>query len=246
CLFTFLPWIFYILQAFPQEANWVLKKFIYAYSDAVEGHSAPAYYYLQQLGVIFGELIYLPMFLGLYFLFKRKAGWQMWMMNIWWIIPVIIFSMADMKRHTYMLIFAPALFIIGAYFWFYLLSVKEKFKYPLVIKIILVLLIILPVRYGFERTKPFRQSVEPEWSISAKQLKSKIPQNDKAVIYNVDHYIETMFYSGLTAYHYIPDMHEVDSLQKHGFSVYVIDNNKLDNRFDDNKEVKFLQSGSGN
>lgn len=240
CLITFLPWIIYILQAFPKEASWVLQKFIYAYSDTVEGHAAPAYYYLAQTGVIFGELIFLPVFLCFYLL-QKKRDWRLWMLNTWWIIPVIIFSLADTKRHTYMLLFAPALFVIGAYSWFWLNENKAKFKYPALINIILALLIILPARYGIERVKPFRENKEANWSRFAKQLKYKIPEKEKVVIYNFgDHYAEAMFYSGLTIEHYIPEIHETDSLLSKGFTIYMIKNQPNDSLESAFKNVKFL------
>jgi 4-amino-4-deoxy-L-arabinose transferase-like glycosyltransferase len=44
------------------------------------------------------------------------------LLSTWWLIPFILFSLAATKRHTYVLIFAPAIFILVSHYWFFLLG----------------------------------------------------------------------------------------------------------------------------
>ncbi|RYD75399.1 MAG: hypothetical protein EOP53_16535 [Sphingobacteriales bacterium] len=140
-----------------------------------------------------------------------------------------------------MLIYAPAFFLIGAYFWFCLLQIKSKVKYPIAINLALLLLIVLPARYGIERIKPFANREETVSSKNAKMLGSKIPKDEKAVVFNAGNYIEAMFYSGQTVYPIPPTKQEIDSLQKEGFSIYIIQDENNKSQFQNQPKVKYIR-----
>jgi 4-amino-4-deoxy-L-arabinose transferase len=114
CLIIAAPWLIYILLTFPLEAKWVIRKFIFAYSSSVENHSGPWWYYINYVEIIFGELVYIPLLYAIYRIFKDKKEWALKMLSTWWILPVIIFSFAETKRHTYLMLSAPAYFLITA------------------------------------------------------------------------------------------------------------------------------------
>src|SRR4029077_12194729 len=48
------PYLAYIHTAFPSEAAWVFRKYTHAYAETIDAHSAPFYYYIQRIGVVFG------------------------------------------------------------------------------------------------------------------------------------------------------------------------------------------------
>jgi len=233
CGLTFSAWIIYILNTFPQEAKFVLRKFLFAYNKSFEGHEAPFYYYFDHiLRMIFGELVYIPLLLSLYFLFWKRRRWQLILISVWWLVPIVIFSFGAMKRQTYMLISAPAIFLIISFCWFYLKSVREKVKFKWVVSIVLFLLIALPVRYCIERVKPFeRRDRNPDWAVKARSLRYKIPAGNNVVIFNVEKNIEIMFYNDCTAYQKLPSLDTLKQLQSQGCLVIVNDNGNLPSEY---------------
>lgn len=229
CFFIFGIWIGYIYYYFPEETKWVLSKFVLAYNYVVEGHQGPIYFYFNDMRIVYGELIYIPILLNIYFLFRKKISWKMAMVSAWWVIPILVFSFAETKRQTYMLIFAPAFFILIAYFWFYLKFLLTSTKCKPILIIILFLLIALPIRYSFERLKIFHQrDRNPQWSQQIKNIHNLIPKEKNVVIFNIDKPIETMFYNDCIAYPQMPDIKIVEELQNKGFTIVINEDEEID------------------
>lgn len=233
CTLTFSTWLIYILKTFPDEANFVLKKFLFAYKKSFEGHEAPFYYYFDHiLRMIFGELVYIPLLLSLYFLFWKKRRWPLILISIWWLVPILIFSFGAMKRQTYMLISAPAIFLIISYCWFYLKFIRHKVKLKWLVNIVLFLLVALPVRYCIERVKPFEyRDRNPDWNIRVRHLQDKLPFGKNVVIFNVEKNIQIMFYNDCTAYQILPSLDTLKQLQAQGYTVIVNDDGTLPSEY---------------
>ena len=223
-----LPWFYYILKNFPDEARWVLGKFIHAYSNTLEGHNAPWWYYINYVEIIFGELVYFPLLIAVYHMIKNKDDWALKLLSIWWIIPVVIFSFAETKRHTYLLISAPAFFLITAWYWIHLKDgLDKKLSYKWFRYVLMALLVALPIRLFFERVKPFQhKNRNPEWAQQIRELKLKI-SDKKVVIFNSEHPVETMFYTDFMAYDYTPDSVTIQKFTSSGYNSYVYENGIL-------------------
>jgi 4-amino-4-deoxy-L-arabinose transferase-like glycosyltransferase len=221
CLIIALPWFINILLNFPLEAKWVIRKFLFAYSTTIENHNAPWWYYINYVEIIFGELVYIPLIYALYILFKDKREWALKLLSIWWILPVIIFSFAETKRHTYLMLSSPAFFLITAWFWYQLQESHAKRKYVWVKQVILWLLILLPVRLNIERMKPFEQvDKNPAWAQELRTLNQEIPEK-KVVIFNSERPIETMFYTDFVAYSGSPDSTTLIVFLSNGYIPYM-------------------------
>ncbi|HQH17961.1 MAG TPA: glycosyltransferase family 39 protein [Bacteroidales bacterium] len=228
CFFIFFSWIIYTWNNFPNETKWVLSKFIFAYNNTIEGHSGLMYYYVHYIRIIFGELVYIPLLCGIFFLFRKNISWKLIMLTAWWLIPVIIFSFADTKRSTYLLISAPAFFIVTSYFWFYIKYIRIKVKYKFILNIILFLLILLPIRYCIERIKPFEiRDRNPIWTQQLKVIKNKIPKANNIILFNIERPIETMFYTDCIAYSMIPEYEIIEDLIKNGYIVLINEDGNL-------------------
>jgi len=144
------------------------------------------------------------------------------LLNIWWIAPFLIFSFASTKRPTYLLIAAPALFIILSYYWFFIRDNIYNWKFLKYIT--LVLLIVLPIRYFFERVKPFTNlDRTPKWAIELKQMNNKY--DNKSVFFNFEHSIEGMYYTNYIFYSRIPNKSEIDYLKSKGYKIVMNDRN---------------------
>ncbi|MCX6234514.1 MAG: glycosyltransferase family 39 protein [Bacteroidetes bacterium] len=216
CCIVVVPWLWYINREFPNEAIYVFKKFIFAYNKTLEQHKGPFYYYFQNVGMVYGEIIWIPILISIYQIIKRQINWRMILLNIWWIIPFVIFSLAATKRPTYLLLCAPAMFIILSYYWFY---IREKnVKKKVIRNIILAFLMVLPIRYCIERVKPFTDiERNPKWALELKQMKNKY--DSKTIIINDEHAIEGMYYTDYIFYARIPNNDELENLQKKGYKV---------------------------
>jgi 4-amino-4-deoxy-L-arabinose transferase-like glycosyltransferase len=240
CLVIGGPWIIYIRLKFPRESAWVINKVLLRYSDIVEGHSAPFYYYINKIGVIFGELIYIPLIISFYQILKKKADWKIITLTFWWVIPVLVFSFAASKRYTYLMLAAPAFFILLSYYWFYFYNLKDYIRYKWIIYILLFLLIALPVRYAVERTKLFsKRERNPEWTVQLRSL-NKI-EDEKVVLFNIKENIRAMFYTDYTVYPFIPTDIQIETLTGKGYKVYINDDDNLPAGIINNPDVTIFR-----
>jgi 4-amino-4-deoxy-L-arabinose transferase-like glycosyltransferase len=227
CFMVVCPYLAYIHAVFPQEAAWVMRKYILAYSDTVDAHSGPFYYYIVKAGVMFGELIYVPLLLGLREIAARRADWKIAVLTVWWTLPMLVFSFAETKRVTYLLISAPAFFILLSHYWRHIDGLRDRAGHRWAVSLLLLLLIALPVRYSIDRLTPFEnRETDPKWSSDVKSLKDKLGAKNNVVVFNVEHNIEAMFYSGLTIYDFVPDEGTIRYLIRNGYHVIINDDGR--------------------
>lgn len=130
---------------------------------------------------------------------------------------------------AYTLVSAPAVFILTAFFLAYILRYKNRFttKQQLGINGIAILLVLLPLRYAFERIKPFdHRERKQEWAMYLRTLDNQIP-TENAILFNTDRPIETMFYTKLVAaYPGIPDEATIERLKREGYDLYFMQEGK--------------------
>jgi hypothetical protein len=220
CLAVVVPYFWFLHSAYPEEFSWVMNKFLFAYSDPVENHAAPWYYYLQMIGVLFGELVLIPLLIGLVLVFREQRKWQLMLLTAWWLIPLVIFSLADTKRSTYLMLAAPAVFILIAFTVFYLWS-APAFKVRKLIPVVLIAaLLLLPVRYSFERIKFFEsRPVDQAWRTDLATINALNYDRRTTVIFNVERAVEAMFYTGFTIYRNMPAPEVAAELDNRGYTV---------------------------
>lgn len=216
-----LPWQIYIHQAFPQEALWESNYNLRHFTEIIEEQTGGWFYHFSRMRILFGEIIYLPLIWLIYKSIKSKRNLIRWSLLVWILIPVIFFSLAKTKMQGYILFTAPALFILTALFWDYLYRFKNLIKYKWLNYIILILLIGLPVRYSFERIKPFDlTSRSPVWAEELIKL-NQIPHSSKSVIFNISRPVETMFYTDFIAYDFLPDVKEIREIKEKGYDIFI-------------------------
>ncbi len=220
CAIVVAPWLIYIKQNFPAEAAYVFQKFTGAYVEPLEKHTGPWYYYFQNTGMVFGELVWIAIIAAVYFLFKGKADWRTSVLLLWWFLPFAVFSFAETKRHTYLLITAPALFLITVNSCIQLAEIVKQRKW---VRVLLFLALFgLPVRYCIERTKPFAKlDRNPQWAQDLKAMRGNYPPN--TVFVNHPHPVEGMFYTDYIFYGHIPGEDELTRLRKSGYEVKVVE-----------------------
>ncbi|MEN8201732.1 MAG: glycosyltransferase family 39 protein [Bacteroidota bacterium] len=223
---VFLPWQIYIFHEFPQEAAWEAEFNFRHFTEVIEGRSGPFYYFLNKIRINYGELIYLPVGWFIWKTWKEYKNKKRFALFIWFLVPLVVFSFAKTKMQGYLLFTAPVYFLMTAEFFFALQrKIKDlRIKWPATL--ILALLIILPVRYGIERIKPFEiRDRNPSWVQSLKSL-NKEPIS-KGVLLNYENPIEAMFYTKLTAYAKLPDEEKIRELIEQGYTVIINDNDHI-------------------
>lgn len=228
CILFSLPWQLYILKNYPNEARWEYLHNWLHISTELDGQSGDAFYYLNKIRINYSEIIYIPVIYLVYKLIKvRFRDYKLVALFIWIFVPIIFFSFAKTKMQGYILFISPALFIITADLFFELKNkiIKELKNKVLIIVawLLLASIIILPIRYCYERTGfGFKTITSPDYHVSYKSLQNKIPK--KTMVLNVPEPIEFMFYNSCIAYSKskISEM-EMEHVKSRGYSILYYD-----------------------
>jgi 4-amino-4-deoxy-L-arabinose transferase-like glycosyltransferase len=192
CL-VFAPWCIYILHAFPVESRWMFHSLFTPFSDQSLGTDCYWYCYLTDFGNFFGYSTYL-LLVWMFIKFKMNKN-TLWLALLTWaLLPLSIFSFASATRGTYIILSAPALFMIIA------AAVDQPMRNVSRIKCAIpamgYLSMIFISGYSIEKlclVNPQRTRIWSEY------IKNK--QYEKGdVIYDEPHSIELMFYQDVTAY----------------------------------------------
>jgi len=222
-----LPWSVYMLMHYPAEMTKILKGAASAYTTAVASHNKPPYYYFFEMLYLFGELVFIPLLYFVYWGLKRKAKFRYWPLIAWVIIPLVLFSLGDTKRFTYLLISAPAFFIITAKFWMSLYESHDQIL-PKGIRIVLLILLIgLPFRYGIERAKLFTSETTTSlfYQYSPEELTELTP---RTIVFGSDDYIEIMFHTDVyAAYRERPSDEDLNRFLEEGYTIVLAEGNHL-------------------
>lgn len=224
-----LPWQIYTNLTFPREAYWESTYNLRHLLVPVEGLGGSPFFYLTRMGRYFGALVYLC--LG-WFLLKlaRERQPEMMPLAVWLLLPYLAFSFAATKMAGYVMTAAPALFLIEALFWLWLLNLDPR-PWPGWQRGLrwaaLALLVVLPLRYTLERLKLSpAYDRNPPWVQAMRQLPARIGPG-KVVLLNVDRPIEAMFYTPYIAYAKMATPQQIARLRREGFRVIAFDNGSL-------------------
>jgi 4-amino-4-deoxy-L-arabinose transferase-like glycosyltransferase len=224
--FVALPWQLYIFKEFPLEAAYEANFNLRHFTEVIEERSGSIFYFIHQIRINYGELIYLPLLWFLWQIIQSPKNLIQLSLAIWFLVPLVIFSLAKTKMQGYLLFAAPALFIITSAFFFELLNYSYSHKPKWLFNLILALFISLPIRYGIERIKPFeKRDRNPKWVVDLKRLNEENIQ--KGVLFNYENPIEAMYYTDLIVYSSIPSKENIKQLAKEGYLVIINDRDNL-------------------
>lgn len=234
-----LPWQLYIIRHFPQEAYWEYAANTQHLSVVFEGHDGSFWWHWANMFRVWNELFFLAFFWFLYKTYKESSETKWWALLCWILVPYLIFSVAATKMIAYPLFTAPAIFTVLAMFWWYLS------EYPLPVrwisKLITVAIIVMAVRYGYERMWLFKDT--SIYKVETARIKSWQPDS-ATVIFNLpERYIETMFYtSAVAAYPFVPTSQQIDVLKNQGYKIWIIKNGNISTELLQRNDVHFIQN----
>tara|TARA_X000000950_G_scaffold240726_1_gene293957 strand:+ start:1907 stop:3364 length:1458 start_codon:yes stop_codon:yes gene_type:complete len=234
-----LPWQLYIYKAFPLEAAHEASFNLRHFTEVLDEQTGSVFYFIDRIRINYGELIYLPLVWFLWKIFRNPKNYNQLALFIWFIVPLIFFSLAKTKMQGYILFTAPALFIITAAFFFELPKYRVAHKPKWLFSIVMILFIALPIRYGLERMKPFKNyDRNPKWVLELKKLNESNIQN--GILFNYENPIEAMFYTDLVVYSSLPSKDKIVELINQGYQILINDNGNLNDldRFNNIKIIK--------
>jgi len=221
----FIPWEMYIRYWYPQEAAWETQYSWRHLFEVVEGHGGGLLYYVAAMPKYFGEIIFIPIAFFLSFVAKQRSR-AMIPLVVWLVVPYVLFSIVSTKMPAYVMIAAPAIFIITAFFFDWLkskayhLSGAKRWLSVLV----LVGLLALPMRYSLERLKPLStKSRNPTWARNVRSIAAELQNHgaDRVVLFNVENPIELMFYSESTVYPHLPSDADIERVRSRDYNVVI-------------------------
>ena len=238
-----LPWQIYIYRHFPAETTWIYGAIFQPMTEAIQGHDGAWWYYLEQVRISFGELIYLPMVWLAVIFVKKWTHQNIRTLAAWVFFPLLVYSMMGTKRQSYLVENAAAIFILSALFIRILSVYKNKTRFsPKIIQFVVILLVGLPIRYTIERVKPFATNEqETQTADRLRGWKTQLPTDGKAVVFNTPYYIETMFYHNITAaYPHLPTEAQIAELLLRGYKIFVVRNENVPTEFLNRTDIQLL------
>lgn len=223
-----LPWQWHIRHAFPRDAAWNDAYNLQHFTEPIDGLGGPPLFHVAQMPHYYGELIYLPVAFFLGGLALGRDRRRLAPLAVWLLLPYAVFSLAATKMNAYVMIAAPAVFLIEARFWLWLQARRPAAWPGRALRLaLLALLIALPLRYGIERLKPWPGYVRnPAWARTLRALPERVGAGPVA-LFNLDRPVEAMFYTPYTAYQDAPDSSLARRLLRAGWRVVVFDDGKL-------------------
>ena len=114
------PWAIYSASAFPLESSHERAEALRRITEVLESQGGPAWRYLAEMPRHFGELIYLPIAIAIYLVLRRGTSSERRALLLWAAIPYVVFSACATKAPGYVMIAAPAIFLVQADVWLWL------------------------------------------------------------------------------------------------------------------------------
>jgi 4-amino-4-deoxy-L-arabinose transferase len=174
----------------------------------------------------FGELVWIPLGAAVLLLVKQRGTPAHRALLLWIAIPYVLFSMFATKMPAYVMVAAPAIFILQADFWLRLRDQKAAAiarGRRAFLSMSLVVLAVLPARYLLGPSGPLEhRDRNPLWARQLRALNQQIGAR-RAVIFNVPSNIETMFYTPYIAYDFPASAAQAAEARRRGYAVYVFE-----------------------
>jgi 4-amino-4-deoxy-L-arabinose transferase-like glycosyltransferase len=218
------PWMAYVRIRFPEESSAAARYTWRHVTTMVEGHQGSVWAYLDAMPRLFGELVYLPVVWFLFVASRPGASVMQRAVAVWLVVPYVVFSLMTTKLTGFIAIAAPAVFLAEAAAW---MALRDRFRAAgsraasIAVTSLLILLAVLPARLLLEPTGAFeRRDRRPATSREAMELNQTLALPD-AVVFNVPHAFEVMFYSRYAAYDRLPRPGEIEKLHERGIPIFI-------------------------
>ncbi len=260
-LVVFLPWQIYISLAFPKEAVYEYRLASTHFFHAVEGHAETTWYYFNNgLGKLYGDGDLMPFVLlaGLVFLLIRIPD-KVFRTAI--AVAVIFvygfYTLAATKMTAFPIIVSPFVFLgLGFLIDALIRFLKQKLRVKWLVRIlpvIIPLMVAWPLlnlqriqryhTYAVPHDNHNRLGEQTEMHL-IHTLNDKLGRDDY-VIFNasvtLNGHIPVMFYTGYTAYGFIPTREQIEKVRQANRKIAVIDTGNLPGYITNDPRIKIVK-----
>jgi hypothetical protein len=220
------PWTLYTSLAFPLEATYERTYALRHITEVIESQGGPPWKYLWEMPRFFGELVYVPLAMAVFSVLKGTASAERRATLLWLAIPYLLFSAFATKMPGYVMVAAPAIFLVQAEFWVWLWERRRSQGRSLnrgLLALCLFLLAFFPARHLLGPTGPLEhRDRNPKWVRDLRALNARIGAQ-QAVVFSIANPVDAMFYTPYIVYEYLPSAAQARALQERGYRVYVFD-----------------------
>ena len=221
-LLVILPWQIHIYTYFPQEALWEAKSNFFKFFIYDQNHFQPYYFYfLNSLPQLFGSFVVIPIVWYVYHAIIKPNQPTRWLISLWILLPIIVYSFAATKMNSYIMLISPAIFMLMGVFMLYMYLKAQVMHFKMLGYGLCAFTLIFPLIDTVQRFSPQENvNKNPNWVIEMKEVGELMPKQEKTVIFNVERATDLMFYTDCIAYNYeLSDSTKVLLLRK-GYTVY--------------------------
>jgi 4-amino-4-deoxy-L-arabinose transferase len=239
CVVLVVPWQIFILNAYPQEASYELQYNGKHFFDPVEGHGGDVWFHFERLPDHYGWLVFLliPALIVFFTMIKKKELRLSFATFIF--LPFIFFSAAATKMNAFCLITAPLMFLALGNLFYVLGSLFQRLRLPqpvLRYSALLALCVIGYINLDLKTLERNHTDVDPARAETIdrnfKRRSDKIAKMIRGnfdplhtVVFNTGRSdnISFMFFSGITAYSFVPDSLTIADLSAMGIKILMVD-----------------------
>jgi len=224
---VFLPWQIYTTNAFPLESAWEHAYNLKHIFETIENHKGNAWFHVVYMLIHYGITLLPFMAAGLVLLFVK--GWHnrphTIEMLVMMVVVYLFFSQVKTKIPAFTFVVAPILFLVTSYG----LMVAYNWAANRIPRAFLAMAFIAIVLFAFRPwTIIEKRSLTNEGrnnKLHNTQIFKEVGQalTDDYVVFNCSNFedVEMMFYTGLNAYAWYPQVTQIDSLLAAGHKIAV-------------------------
>ncbi len=229
---VFLPWQIFILIKYPLESRHEFQLNAKHFLEVVEHHSGNFLFHFKAMNDIYGggDLVPYLMLLSLGFFFynaKNKPIRNALLFNVFAVY--LFYTLAKTKMPAFTLIMAPVFFLAIASMLYMLVKLLDKIlEKQRLLSNALTLLLLMSLGYSmlninklnkdhsFEYNKTHSYTSRLSESVIKYKEMTTFFNDTNAVIFNClpYEYPNIMFYTGMTAYGFMPDLEHINRLKK--------------------------------
>jgi 4-amino-4-deoxy-L-arabinose transferase-like glycosyltransferase len=223
------PWQLSIAARFPIEAGRQARDKLEYLTLVKDGRGGGALYHLRDVPRLFGELAPVALAWFLWRVLRRREPGPARALVVWLAVPYAVFSLAATKMPGYVLVAAPALFVIQARACEALRRASRRPGWRVPALVGLALLVALPARQALDRLKPF--NVGDVGAVRAarelRDLATRLPDGRVALFLvgdfadGISRHVDAMFYTGRPTYSQLPTREDVGRLAREGRTVVI-------------------------
>jgi len=217
------PWQIYTSHAFPTEYR-IESSYNWKHlSAAVEDHDNGILYYLRKSYEFYGVLVYPGILAAIILFLRRRFPKGAGALLVWFALTNAVFTVAATKMGGYVLIAAPAVFILMALVLAWLQDQVER--RPETRRWSGVAFMFFAVAAGvpiIQRLNVFNHiPPQPAWVAPLHALERRL-SNTPTVVFNDPHSIETMFDTKAIAYATLPTAEDLHNVCAAGYAIVII------------------------